>query len=50
VAWDKHTAVSAMMVAMRRRGCHIGDKCRHDAPARRFMAETVHSAPGNAPD
>jgi len=50
VAWGKHTAVSAMMGAMWRRGCHIGDKCRRHAAARRCMAETVHSARGNAPD
>jgi hypothetical protein len=50
VAWGKHTAVSAMMGAMWRRGCHIGDKCRRHAGARRCMAETVHSARGNAPD
>jgi hypothetical protein len=46
----KHTAARAMMAAMRARGCHIGDKCRGDAPARPFAAETGDLAPGSTPD
>jgi hypothetical protein len=39
-----------MMMAMRARGCHIGDRCSGLAPGCPIAAETGDQAPGDTPD